>query len=150
MRIRIVAASLAAAMLAGVNAAAQPAPEPPPAPAPAEPPRPELTPEPTTRYGEACLLAAQRTLVGRYDFGLEGVEDWTPLGEREVWILYTATNKETQQVFEEDYGCLFVDLADPAKITLEAVRASGRPLGEGAVGVLNQDLAAAGFGAVIP
>jgi hypothetical protein len=113
-----------------------------PPPTPVEVPK---TAEPTTRFGEACLLAARRTLSGRYEFKLVGVEDRTTVGERETWIDYQAVRLDSGAVYEESFGCLFVAIESAENIVLEAAANNQRVLNAGAVDVLNDELAAAGF-----
>ncbi|MCC6982135.1 MAG: hypothetical protein IT535_02580 [Bauldia sp.] len=115
------------------------------APAPPAPVAVPITSEPTTRFGEACLLAARRTLSGRYEFRLSGVEDRTTVGERETWIDYQAVRIDSGTVHEESFGCLFVTIDSPDSIVLEAAGNNRSVLGAGALEVLNQELAAAGF-----
>jgi hypothetical protein len=138
-------ASPVVATLAAAFAVAQA--DAPAAPVPAAPPPVvvPLTPEPTTRFGEACLVAAKRTLSGRYEFRLSGIEDRTTVGERETWIDYQAVRIDSGTVHEESFGCLFVAIEDPQSIVLEAAANNQRVLGAGAIDVLNQELAAAGF-----
>ena len=120
---------------------------------PAVPPPPVVVPEtaePATRFGEACLLAARRTLSGNYEFRLKGVEDRTSVGEREIWIGYEAVRIDSGAIYQERFGCLFLAIENADEIVLERAANNTRLLGEGAVTVLNRELAAAGFQAARP
>lgn len=108
-------------------------------------PGPVLTAEPTTRFGEACLLAARRTLVFGYEFRLKDVEDRTVTGGRDVWIDYEAVRIDSGAVHEEAFGCLFVATDNPSQAVLEGAANNDRRLPPDALSVLNRELAEAGF-----
>lgn len=108
-------------------------------------PGPVLTSEPTTRFGEACVLAARRTLAFGYEFRLTGVEDRTLTGGRDAWIEYEAVRVDSGAVYVEIFGCLFAAIEDPNDIVLEGAANNDRRLAPDAISVLNRELVLAGF-----
>ncbi len=116
----------------------------PPAGAPPAPPA-QATAEPTTRFGEACVVAARRTLSPNFEFKLKSVEDNTATGKRDLWLEYDAVRLDQGATYAEIYGCLFTAVDNPAEIVLEGAATTEQRLGPDAVAVLNQVLVDAGF-----
>lgn len=117
----------------------------PPAGAPPAVELPAATAEPATRFGEACVVAARRTLSPNFEFRLKTVEDNTAAGKLDVWLEYDAVHLDGGATYPEIYGCLFAAVDNPAEIVLDGAATSQQRLNPDAVAVLNQVLVDAGF-----